>query len=144
MAKVRRQEYATPDEAEKAFYDAFEERNISHMMDVWEDDDSSVCIHPLTGHISGWESIRKSWARLFKHSPQITIKTSDCRRTLANNLAVHTLYEHIHVQGDKFPQPAIISTNIYQLTQSGWHMILHHASPTTQPSNKDEDIRTLH
>jgi hypothetical protein len=44
-------------------------------------------------------------------------------------LAVHILYENITIAGKQ--QPPVIATNVYRFNGSGWHMILHHASPAT-------------
>ncbi len=44
-------------------------------------------------------------------------------------LAIHSVMEHILVMGQPKPQAPIIATNIYLLTDRGWRMLAHHASP---------------
>ena len=55
-----------------------------------------------------------------------------------DRLCVHTLEEHISVPGTAFVAPPVIATNIYQRFDTGWLMILHHASvaPTARPRRR--------
>ena len=41
--------FATPDEAETAFYTAFANANPEAMMTVWLASDSVICVHPEIG-----------------------------------------------------------------------------------------------
>ena len=38
--------FATPEEAEHAFYEALEQGDTVRLMQVWADDEEVVCIHP--------------------------------------------------------------------------------------------------
>ena len=119
--------YATPDEAEEAFYAAFRQRDVGAMMSVWLDDDSVVCIHPMGERLRGVEEIRESWRQIFDTGHEIPITHSEVWRNQGPLLAVHVGHEHITPPDD---DPAVVAvTNVYQLTETGWRMLLHHASP---------------
>ena len=45
--------YATSRDAEQAFYAAFQKADLAEMMQVWADDDSIVCIHPMGPRLDG-------------------------------------------------------------------------------------------
>ena len=52
--------FATPDEAETAFYTAFANTDLDAMMLVWLDSDAVTCIHPVGPRISGHQAVRAS------------------------------------------------------------------------------------
>ncbi len=121
--------FATPDEAEEAFYTAFANSNLKAMMEVWLDSDTVTCVHPVGPRISGRDAVRGSWAEIFSNSGGLKFRLGEVSRTQDALLAIHVLHEHITVPGEPGERPPAVATNIYQLTQDGWHMILHHASP---------------
>lgn len=121
--------FATPDEAEEAFYTAFANSNLKAMMEVWLDSDTVTCVHPVGPRISGRDAVRGSWAEIFSNSGGLKFRLGEVSRTQDALLAIHVLHEHITMPGEPGERPPAVATNIYQLTQDGWHMILHHASP---------------
>ena len=125
--------FATPDEAEEAFYTAFANSNLKAMMEVWLDSDTVTCVHPVGPRISGRDAVRGSWAEIFSNSGGLKFRLGEVSRTQDALLAIHVLHEHITVPGEPGERPPAVATNIYQLTQGGWHMILHHASPVATP-----------
>ena len=125
--------FATPDEAEEAFYTAFANTNLEAMMEVWLDSDTVTCVHPVGPRISGRDAVRGSWAEIFRGSGGLKFRLGEVSRTQDALLAIHVLHEHITVRGEPGERPPAVATNIYQLTQDGWHMILHHASPVATP-----------
>jgi len=137
--------FATPDEAEDAFYRAFERGDLNAMMLVWDEEEPVVCVHPMSARLTGLDAIRNSWETMFQHSPQIRVSVSDQQRTLDKQLAIHVVHENIYVENEKEPRPPVLATNIYRLTEDGWRMILHHASPVPSGTEaKAESPRTLH
>lgn len=125
--------FATPDEAEEAFYTAFANTNLEAMMEVWLDSDTVTCVHPVGPRISGRGAVRGSWAEIFSNSGGFKFRLGEVSRTQDALLAIHVLHEHITVPGEPGERPPAVATNIYQLTKDGWHMILHHASPVAAP-----------
>lgn len=122
--------YPTPDDAEDAFYRAFELAAVDTMMSVWDDDDMIACIHPMGKIVTGLAAVRESWAQLFDGDQRMHFKIQHHQRRVDDDFAVHMLTENIYLPGDTQPRPPILATNIYRRTDSGWRMILHHSSPS--------------
>jgi len=66
---VKKTLFATPQDAEAAFYDAFAKRDLDAMMEVWAEEDDIYCVHPGTARVSGYEKVRESWRQIFPASP---------------------------------------------------------------------------
>ena len=124
--------FATPDEAETAFYNAFRTANLQAMMKTWADREFIECIHPMSDRDRGRVAVEESWRRIFDGGLKVELELSNVHRTQDALLAIHTVYEHFRSPGDDRRHPPVIATNIYQLIDGGWHMVLHHASPTPQ------------
>ena len=118
---------ATPDEAEQAFYDAFNRGSLDAMREVWLDDDCIVCIHPRGQPLSGRAAVIGSWEQLLRGPGSLEHEVrSRCQGPL---LAVHTGVERLPADGGRVVELAV--TNVFQLTGAGWRMLLHHASPAS-------------
>lgn len=126
--------FAHPEEAEAAFYRAFENADLDAMMQVWLDADYVECIHPMSHRLMGIDAIRNSWQEIFKNSSHLLFETLETHRIKQNDLAVHVVNEHFTVKDNQTVQ--ILATNIYERTPQGWRMILHHASPTPKPTTE--------
>ena len=140
--------YASAAEAEAAFYRAFEKADVAAMMAVWDQTDDIECIHPLGERISGLQAVDESWRRILSRSGRMQFELADIKRFGDDRLVTHILYENITIDGNR--QPAVIATNIYRFNGTGWHMILHHASPATTIGTEktagrpDGDTQILH
>lgn len=130
-------EFATPQEAEQAFYEAFERANLPAMMSVWADLTGTVCIHPLGPRLRGRAEIEASWREIFSGGPRLRFCITDAQYTQGALLAVHLVQENIRAAGETGLRPPVLSTNIYQLTESGWRMVLHHASPAPRAVERE-------
>ena len=130
--------FSDPQDVENAFYKAFEAADLEAMMHVWLDADYVECIHPMSHRLMGLAAIRESWQEIFSNSANVEFETIDTRRIEHKDLAIHIVNEHMLVNGSKHIQ--ILATNIYEKTASGWHMILHHASPAP----REAEPTTLH
>ncbi|MFQ5935013.1 MAG: YybH family protein [Acidiferrobacterales bacterium] len=119
----------SPEEAEAAFYAAFEHTDVDAMMAVWADDQDIVCIHPHGPMLVGRRAIKQSWRAIFEHSFGMKFSIGGQLLTQSGSVAVHLVYEHIQLVGDEQQRHTVIATNAYRLTDAGWCMILHHASP---------------
>ncbi len=119
--------FATPQEAEEAFYEAFERSDLEAMMAVWAKDDGVICIHPGAPRLEGLDEIRESWRQIFSASGELSFSLSDVRYTQDSLLAIHLLREEIAVAGET--TGAMLTTNVYQFIDGSWRMTLHHASP---------------
>ena len=128
--------YATPEEAEQAFYAAFEKADLQAMMAVWADSDFVECIHPMGSRVQGRAAVLDSWQEIFEGGLRVQLRLSNVHRTQDSLLAIHVVYEHLRVPGQPSEYPPVIATNIYQLLEQGWFMVQHHASPS--PAEEQE------
>lgn len=139
---MARPPYRSAEEAEEAFYDAFEAADIDDMMAVWADEDGIVCIHPNGPRLEGKAAVRRSWEEIFANSRGMRFSITQ-RETFADKeLTVHVVYEHIRVGREERNRSMVVATNAYRHTESGWRMVLHHASPC--PSGERAPAGTLH
>ncbi len=122
--------FPTPQDAEAAFYEAIERVDLEAMMEVWSDDDEVSCIHPGSERVSGYEQVRESWSQIFASGQRLQVSTSDQVVVTGMMYSVHSLHEHILVQGgeDRGARSVVITTNVYVRSGSGWRMVLHHGS----------------
>lgn len=140
--------YATPQDAETAFYEAFVKRDLEAMMEVWAEEDDIYCVHPGATRVSGYEKVRESWRQIFAGGHELRFTLRDAQLIHTMMLAVHSVYEHISVASQPRARQAMIATNVYQRTERGWRMVAHHAAPApaaaqSTPEHPDSP-KTLH
>ncbi len=131
---VRRSKlFPTPDDAENAFYDAFERGDLAAMMAVWAESDSIVCVHPRGPRLVGFDAVRDSWVQIFSGgNTQLRVKATDLQKFDGQNVAVRALVEVLSSPGQSATQ-SVCATNVYELTDAGWRMVVHHATPIASP-----------
>jgi ketosteroid isomerase-like protein len=149
---VKKTIYASAQDAEAAFYEAFGKSDLEAMMSVWADDDEIYCVHPGGSRISGVEKVRESWRRLFTNGQTLAFQLHAHHEIHGMMIAVHSVYEQITVAGEGPARNPMLATNIYLRTDHGWRMVAHHASPapaapaaasTAEPEAK-RTPKTLH
>jgi ketosteroid isomerase-like protein len=121
--------FPTAQDAENAFYEALERSDLEGMMAVWAEDEDVVCVHPGGARLTGQDQVRESWAKIFAAGGRARLHISQQVAISAMMLAVHSVHENFHVEGEAQPRPPIVATNVYLRTAAGWRMIVHHASP---------------
>jgi ketosteroid isomerase-like protein len=121
--------YASPQDAESAFYEALAKADLEAMMAVWADDDEIYCVHPNGARITGVEEVRESWRKIFAGGQTLRFQLRDQQYVQGMMLSVHSVYEHITVSGEPRSRAPMVATNIYLRTERGWRMVAHHASP---------------
>jgi ketosteroid isomerase-like protein len=137
--------YATPQEAEQAFYKAFEQADLAAMMAVWAEEDDIVCVHPGGARHTGVIEVRESWRQVLAQGPRLRFKLVGNRVFAGRMLSIHSVYEHVAVAGDPGPAQPVLATNIYLLTDRGWRMLMHHGSPlSAAPTPTEAPPSILH
>lgn len=113
-------------DANQAFYDAHEARDLPAMAAVWHHTEDAVCIHPGWPILRGWPLVEDSWRRIL-HGPGRNqfIVTND-RVVVHGDVAWVTCDENL-VQGGA--TGTVAATNIYRRTADGWRLTVHHGSP---------------
>ena len=143
---MKRALFTTPQDAEAAFYDAFEKSDLDAMMGVWADDDDIVCVHPGGPRLTGAEQVREAWRQIFAGDQTLRFRLRQQQTINGMTLVVHTVYEQITSAGEARARQPVIATNVYMRTENGWRMVVHHASPA--PATPEADGKraptTLH
>jgi ketosteroid isomerase-like protein len=131
--------FATPDEAESAFYDAFERANLAAMMAVWADSDDIVCVHPQGPRLVGFQAVRESWMQIFAGGATLRVRTTEQKRFDSQSVAVRAVLEQVMPANEEGPTATVCATNVYELTANGWRMVVHQASPLAEPAKPAEE-----
>ena len=144
MPRSRAKLFPTPDDAETAFYDAFERADLAAMMAVWAESDDIVCIHPQGPRLAGFEAVRESWAKIFAGGAQLRVRTTEERRFDGQTLAVHNVVELVAPTGQQEQVTSVFATNVYELTEAGWRMVAHHAAAAPEAPRRAEPAPPAH
>lgn len=131
--------FPSSQDAEAAFYEAFERADLDAMMAVWAEDEDIVCIHPSGPRLTGYNRIREGWRQIFSSGTRFRIHVTDTRYLRSMLLSVHTVQENILVAGEGGARSPVIATNVYLLTDKGWRMLVHHASPSPERAQDTDD-----
>jgi ketosteroid isomerase-like protein len=131
--------FPTPEDAENAFYEAFERADLAGMMSVWAETDDIVCIHPQGPRLVGFEAVRESWMQIFASGSQLRVRTTDVQAYDGQSVSVRSVVEQLAAPGRAEPTHTVLATNVYELTESGWRMTVHHASPPAEPAAQQAD-----
>lgn len=134
--------FTTPREAEEMFYAAFQRCNFKAMMNVWADNENIVCIHPGGPRLTGIEQVRSSWQQILGAQSNWTFSISESRYMQDTLRSVHMVKENILINDEL--QGTVLATNIYQLINDSWRMILHHASPDARIPQERAATATVH
>jgi uncharacterized protein (TIGR02246 family) len=119
----------SPDEIEAQFYEAMQQADIDRLMGVWADDEDIACVHPGGPRMLGAGAIRASFEAIFANGA-VDVQPDKVQRLHNHASAVHHVLERVQVPTEHGVQTAFaIVTNVYLLTEQGWRMVLHHASP---------------
>ena len=94
---MKRTLFTTPQDAEAAFYEAFEKGDLEAMMAVWADDDDIVCVHPGGRAWPGVEQVRESWRQIFAGGQTLRFRLRQQQSLNGMTLVVHSVYEQITV-----------------------------------------------
>jgi uncharacterized protein (TIGR02246 family) len=143
MPPRTRKLFPTPDDAESAFYDAFERGDLAAMMVVWSEGDEVVCVHPSGPRLTGFEAVRDSWMQIFAGGVKLSVRVAESRRLDGPSVAVRSVVESITAPGTEASPQLVNATNVYVLTDAGWRIAVHHASPPEQSSPPEVDEEEL-
>lgn len=122
----------TPEQAEAAFYAAFEACDLEAMMAVWSNDARVVCIHPGGERHVGREAVADSWRRIFAGSGRLRFRIGARASVSGDTLVVSSVIEHIGLAGSPGTTP-VIATNVFVRGAAGWELWMHHATHHPEP-----------
>ena len=114
--------------ANKAFYSAFEARDLDAMSKLWEHSDRVVCTHPGWASLRGWGQVAASFFALFQNSPHLQFILTKESAEVVGDTAWVTVDENILQSTSAMTVAAL---NLFVRTADGWRMVAHHASPVS-------------
>lgn len=123
-------------EANRRFYDAFERLDMEAMEACWSSSAEVACLHPGGPWQRGWDEIRSGWRAIMANTGYIEFEIADTEVSLVDPVAWVTCIERITSAGSGgTPSVAeVAATNVFVLDATGWHLVLHHASPVIRPA----------
>lgn len=143
--------FASPEEAEDAFYQAIARADLEAMMNIWADDEDIVCIHPNGQRLNGVAAIRENWHAIFTKNPRLDVRITRHVRWSNMLLAVHSLVETLYLGEENTQQAPALATNVFQRGAKGWKLLSHHSSLAADtslaakaPMQNDDALRRLH
>ncbi|HMK11784.1 MAG TPA: nuclear transport factor 2 family protein [Acidimicrobiales bacterium] len=114
-------------EANQAFYDAFEARDIDAMSELWEHSDRVICTHPGWSPLRGWGAIAGSWFGLFGNTEHLQFIVTNARAEIDRDIAWVVCDENILGGASS---GTVAALNLFSRRPGGrWFMIGHHGSP---------------
>ena len=128
--------FASPEDVEQAFYEAIAQGDADRLIQLWAEDEESVCIHPTGVRLTGIVPIRESWRSIFA-TARIKVQAESVAHWHSSVLAVHHLTEVLFVGSDPSPHGPLHVTHIYARGAHGWRLVSRHASAA------DDDQQTM-
>ncbi len=126
------------------FYKALGTRNLELMDEVWVKDSRAGCVHPGWIMLRGWQAIRQSWENAFDPNDQVDIRLTNINVEIKGDVAwVTCIQQMVYISREPVGINISQSTNIFERHDSGWLMILHHASPIPIAGYEVEDRNNL-
>jgi ketosteroid isomerase-like protein len=114
------------------FYEALSAQDLAAMETVWLHEPWVRCVHPGWEMLTGWQSIRKSWANIFKNTSYLKIHASKVTVHASGDVAWVVCTENIaSAQDANYQTATALATNVYHRFGTGWLLVHHHASPVT-------------
>ena len=115
--------------ANKAFYAAFEARDLDAMSMVWEHSDRIVCTHPGWASLRGWGQVAASFFALFQNSQHLQFILTKETAEVAGDVAWVAVDENILQSTNA---TTVAALNLFVRNEDGdWRMVAHHASPVS-------------
>jgi ketosteroid isomerase-like protein len=112
--------------ANRAFYAAFEARDLDAMSDLWEHSDRVSCSHPGWGVLRGWGKVAASWMALFQGPQRLQFILTDEQVEVAGDVAWVTVDENLLGEDTG---STITSLNLFVRGDDGaWKLVAHHGS----------------
>ncbi len=121
------------DAANKAFYAAFEARDLDAMSAVWEHSDRIICTHPGWASLRGWGQVAASFFALFQNSQHLQFILTKQTAEVVGDTAWVAVDENILQSTNA---TTVAALNLFVRGDAGtWLMVAHHASPVSDAAD---------
>lgn len=119
--------FSSPEDVEHAFYKAVQKGDADLMIEVWSEDEETLCVHPTGVRLTGIVPIRESWRGIFSNT-KIRVQAETVAHWQGTVLAIHHLTEVLFVGEDPSPHGPLHVTHVYSRGARGWRLVSRHAS----------------
>ncbi len=128
--------------ANRRFYQAFEDRNMDAMSDLWERSERSTCTHPGWATLRGWGPIAASFFALFQAARQMQFLLTEEHAHVVGLFAWVSVDENL--LGDQ-GGATIAALNVFVHADAtpadepgAWRMVCHHGSVVSHPIMRED------
>ncbi len=108
--------------ANEAFYDAFDQRDIEAMDELWAHHTPVACVHPGWPPLFGREDVMESWRELLLGDGSPRVRCDRPHAVLLGAAGFVTCLEHLE-------NGTLVATNTFCLEDGVWQLVHHHAGP---------------
>jgi len=135
--------FATPEDAEIAFYKAVNQSNLSDFLQVWTEEEEVLCLHPNGTLLCTLEGIRESWREILGGTTKIKLQFRRLSYWRGSLMAVHHLLEELQ-SGQEVG--AFRVTHVFMRGAYGWRLACRHTSSAGNDFRMRQEMekRTLH
>ncbi len=124
--------------ANDAFYQAFAERDLAAMDELWARETPVACIHPGWEALAGRDAVLASWRAILESPSAPRIRCLEPKAFAFGDVAFVICYEAIE-------RSALVATNIFVREDGAWRLVHHQAGPTNhQPKDEAEPSSSVH
>ena len=117
--------------ANDAFYQAFADKDMEAMADLWANDQPVSCLHPGWGPLLELSEILSSWAAILGAPEAPGIRCIRPTVQLHGDVGTVVCFEQL-------PGGTLVATNIFVRQGSLWKMIHHQGGPTSVTVREDD------
>lgn len=123
--------FATPQDAEDAYYDALDSGDAEAMARVWEASEQIACLLPMSPLAVG-AAVQRLWQGILARGTRFDLQVRHLAWIEHDDLAIHLVEERSPGRAGQV-LPPIYGTNVYRRGADGWCLVLHQNSPTPPP-----------
>ena len=118
--------FATPEDAESAFYQAVNRGNLSDLLAVWTEEEEVLCLHPNGVLFVNMDGIRESWREILGGETKIQLQFRRVSSWRGSMIAVHHLQEEMYADNDS--KGVFRVTHVFMRSAYGWRLTCRHSS----------------
>ena len=123
-------------DANRAFYEAFEARDLDAMSGVWERSERALCTHPGWATLQGWGAVASSFFALFQNVQSLQFVLTEERVQVQDGVAWVTVDENL--LGDQGGSTvAAVNVFVRDGASGRWRLVCHHGSLVSASTPSD-------